>query len=129
MRKKIEDNMPEDRGSKMPASGKAARKGKAPLGDADPKVTSIQDMYLSPKRQCTAMSLQPGDVIVVDDECPVVLGSISRKHGRIRVWGKFIRQTERELHWKVGTFGYTQRLARAVPGEYRTPAHPTDTNL
>lgn len=60
MRKKNEDNMPEDRGSKMPASGKAARTGKAPLGDADLKVTSIQDMYLSPKRQCTAMSKHTG---------------------------------------------------------------------
>lgn len=31
-----------------------------PEGDADPKVTSIQDMYLSPKRQCTAMSKHTG---------------------------------------------------------------------
>lgn len=65
-----------------------------------------------------AQRLRPGDVIVVDDECPVVIVSINREHGRIRVWGKFIWQTERELHWKVGTFAYTQRLARALPGEY-----------
>lgn len=60
MRKKNEDDMSEDRGSKKPASGKAARTRKAPLGDADLKVTSIQDMYLSPKRQCTAMSKHTG---------------------------------------------------------------------
>lgn len=60
MRKKNEDNMPEDKGSKKPASSQAARKDKAPLGDADLKVTSIQDMYLSPKRQCTAMSKHTG---------------------------------------------------------------------
>jgi hypothetical protein len=71
-----------------------------------------------------AQRLQPGDVVVIDDECPVLIGSISRKHGRIRVWGKFIWQGPRELHWKVGTFDYTQRVARALPGEYRTPARP-----
>ncbi|WP_341954385.1 hypothetical protein [Microbacterium sp. LWH13-1.2] len=65
-----------------------------------------------------AQRLQPGDVIVIDDECPVFIVSINRKHGRIRVWGKFIWQTQRELHWKAGTFDYTQRLARALPGEY-----------
>ncbi|MFJ4224243.1 hypothetical protein [Microbacterium sp. NPDC089695] len=60
MRKKNEDNMPEDKGSKKPASSQAARKASEPLGDADLKVTSIQDMYLSPKRQCTAMSKHTG---------------------------------------------------------------------
>ncbi|MCZ0710567.1 hypothetical protein OYT00_11200 [Microbacterium paraoxydans] len=69
-----------------------------------------------------AQRLQPGDVVVIDDECPVLIASINRKHGRIRIWGKFIWQTERELHWKVGTFAYTQRLTRALPGEYRSSA-------
>ncbi|WP_336646275.1 hypothetical protein [Microbacterium sp. USHLN186] len=32
-----------------------------PEGDAHPKVTSIQDMYLSPKRQCTAHSKHTGE--------------------------------------------------------------------
>lgn len=65
-----------------------------------------------------AQRLQPGDVVVVDDECPVVIASMRRLHGTVFINGKFIWQTERELHWKVGTFGYTQRIARALPGEY-----------
>lgn len=45
---------------KKAAGSKKASTGKTPEGDADPKVTSIQDMYLSPKRQCTAHSKHTG---------------------------------------------------------------------
>lgn len=72
-----------------------------------------------------AQRLQPGDVIVVETDSPVIVSSMRRLHGTVFINGKFIWQTERELHWKVGTFAYTQRLARALPSEYRTPARPT----
>ncbi|MCI2958394.1 hypothetical protein MN032_11885 [Agromyces atrinae] len=75
-----------------------------------------------------ALRLQPGDVVVLEAECPVMVSRMRREHGHVEVMGRYVWQAAHDPHWHVGSFPYAQRIARAVPGEYRSPARPTDTN-
>lgn len=76
-----------------------------------------------------AQRIQPGDVVVIEADSPVVVSRMRREHGCVEVMGRYVWQAEFDPHWHVGTFLYAQRIARALPGEYRTRARRTDTNL
>ncbi|MFJ4224238.1 hypothetical protein [Microbacterium sp. NPDC089695] len=79
-------------------------------------------------RPVEAQRLQPGDVVVLEPECPTVVTRMLRAHGGVHVWGRYIWEPPHAPHWPLGDFGAQERVARALPGEYRTPPRPTDTN-
>ncbi|MEV7797474.1 hypothetical protein AB0O14_00140 [Microbacterium foliorum] len=72
-----------------------------------------------------ALRLQPGDVVVLEAECLVVVSRMRREHGCVEVMGRYVWQADHDPHWHVGTFPYAQRIARAIPGEYRASTRPT----
>ena len=72
-----------------------------------------------------AQRLQPGDIVVLEVGCPIIITRMRREHGNIHLWGRYVWQATFDPHWPVGTFPYAQRIARALPGEYSAPARPT----
>lgn len=67
-----------------------------------------------------ARHLQPGDVVVLEVECPVVLTRVMRHRGGIRTWGRYIWQADRDQPWPLEPLGSSEHVERALPGEYRT---------
>lgn len=66
-----------------------------------------------------ARRLQSGDIVVLEPDCPTVITKMHRWHGgTIRVWGRYIWQADFDPHWQLGDFGESERVARALPGEY-----------
>ncbi len=68
-----------------------------------------------------ARRLQPGDIVVLEPECPIVVTRMRREDGGVRVWGRYIWEPPHAPHWPLGDFGAMEPVARALPGEYPRP--------